>query len=221
MKFAIISKIVLIFIFPIVLFLLVLNFASFDESFYKEKFSEYGIQKIIPNAILLHEEVTNFITGKNIELPNEFNEREKQHLLDVRKLVKIFKIALYLSITIFLLLFIISLKILKSKKKITNFIGNVFLFGSLLTIFLSGILFFLINSNFQDTFESFHRLFFEKGTYVFNPANEIIVRLYPEQLFMDLGIRILKIVILASLIAIFVGIFLICKSKNKKNKKNR
>ena len=220
MKFLTISKIFLIFIFPFVLVLLALDFASFDESFYKEKFSEYGIEKNISDAVLLHEKVISFVTGESIGLPIEFNEREKQHLLDVRKLVNIFKIALYICIISFFSLIFISLKILKSKKKITNFIGNVFLFGGLLTILLAGILFFLIISDFSNTFESFHNLFFEKGTYVFNPANEIIVRIYPEQLFMDLGIRISKAVIFASLIITIIGIFLIYSSKNKKNKNN-
>ena len=66
------------------------------------------------------------------------------------------------------------------------------------------------------TFESFHGLLFEKGTYVFDPAKEMLVRLYPEQIFMDLGVRISKMVFFTSLVFIAIGIFLMVKSKKQK-----
>lgn len=218
MKFLTISKIVLSIVLPIALFLLVLDFAVFDESFYKKEFSDYEVQKNVPNAVLLHESVINFINGKNINLPSEFNNREKQHLLDVRKTANIFKIALYTGIILFLSLSFFPLKILKPKRNKMKFIGDVFLLGGSLAILLAGILFFLLNSNFAGTFESFHRLFFEAGTYVFDPSKEIIVRIYPEQLFMDLGIRISELFVLASLILVFFGILLKYMPKNKKVK---
>ncbi len=216
MKFVAISKFLLILILPFLIFLIALNFVSFDMSFYEKKFSEYKVQQEVPEASSLNEKIIDFITGKNNELPNEFNEREKQHLWDVRKIVSASTIALYAFIALFILLLVISAFILKVNSYILNFVGKVLVFGGFLTVILAMILFFLINSDFSATFESFHRLFFEKGTYVFDPAKEMIVRLYPEQIFTDLGINVSKGVIIASATLILLGALLVFKSKKNK-----
>ncbi len=214
MKFLTISKFLLVLILPFILLLLVLNFIGFTSIFYKEKFSEFNVG----NISSLHEKVISFVTGKTEELPAEFNERERQHLADVRDAREISTIVLYVLIFLFILLLIASVFTLKINNLVTNFIGKILVFGGVLTIALAAILFFSINFDFSSTFESFHSIFFEKGTYTFDPANEMIVRLYPEHLFMDLGIKISEWVILLSSFLVMIGIFLIFKSKSKKNK---
>jgi len=221
MKFLSISKILLIIAVPFLIFLIMLNFYGFDNNFYKEKFSEYGVNHNVPNADSLHEKVINFIKGESNGLPNEFNERERQHLLDVKKISDISRIALYVLIILFALLLMASVFILKVNNYVINFVGKVLLFGGILTIALAVILFFLINSDFSSAFESFHKLFFKEGSYTFDPAKEVIVNIYPEQLFMDLGIKISKGVIAASAILVLAGAFLLLRSKSKKNKKIR
>lgn len=218
MKFVAISKILLVLILPFLIFLIALNFAGFDMAFYEKKFLEYKVQQEVPEASSLNEKIIDFLRGKNNELPNEFNEREKQHLWDVRKIVSASTIALYAFIALFILLLVISAFILKVNSYILNFVGKVLVFGGFLTVTLAVVLFFFINSDFSAAFESFHRLFFEKGTYVFDPAKEMIVKLYPEQIFTDLGISISKWVILSSGAVILLGLFLSLKSKSKKNK---
>ncbi len=216
MKFLTLSKFLLILMVPFLLFLLVLNFGAFDSLFFREKFSEYKVEQKVPQAILLHEKVINFITGKNNELPNDFNDREKKHLWDVRNIVRISTILLYTLVILFVLLLLISASILKVNNFIANFAGKVLVFGGFLTIMLASALFFLINSDFSAAFESFHKLFFQQGTYSFDPAKEIIVNLYPEQLFMDIGIRISKWVVVASSVVMLLGALLIFKPKEKK-----
>lgn len=218
MRFVTILKLLMILILPFLLFLIVFNFYGFNNIFYQQKFSEYKVQQDVPEALSLHEKVINFITGEKEELPAEFNEREKQHLFDVRKAVRISTILLYIVIILFVLLLVVSAFILKVNNYITNFVGKVLVFGGFLTVMLAVALFFLINSDFSKTFESFHNLLFEKGTYTFDPAKEMIVKLYPEQLFMDLGLRISKNILIASIIVILLGALLIFNSKSKKNK---
>lgn len=214
MKLVTITKLLLILILPFLIFLLVLNFAGFDSTFYKEKFTEYNVG----NISSLHEKVMGFITGKNNDLTNEFNDREKKHLVDVKNLIKISTISLYIFIILFVILLLISAFMLKVNNKIVNFVGKVLVFGGFLTIGLAALLFLLINSDFASTFESFHRLFFEKGTYTFDPAKEVIVKLYPEQLFMDLVSIISKWVVISAVIIMLLGFLSLYISKNKKNK---
>lgn len=217
MKFLAISKFLLIIILPFLLFLAVADFAAFDNSFYREKFSEYNVLQDVPQAASLHEGVMGFIEGNTNELPNEFSEREKQHLQDVRGIVGISTMLLYLLIALFVALLAASAFILKFNKFALNFVGKVLVFGGFLTVILAAILFFLISSDFSASFESFHMLLFSNGTYAFEPAKEMIVRLYPEQLFMDIGLAMSKWVILASAAVILLGALLL-KSKSKKNK---
>lgn len=211
MKFLVWSKILLILILPLILFLLVLHFAGFDNVFYQKKFLEYNSKNIS-----LHGKVINFITGKINELPNEFNEREKQHLFDVRSLVKISTITLYVFIILFVILLLSSAFILKVNNKIINFVSKVLIYGGFLTLGLALILFLLINTDFSSAFGSFHKLFFQQGTYVFDPAKEIIVNLYPEELFMDLGLRMSNMIIIGAVIAISIGALLLFKAKKHK-----
>lgn len=219
MGFLSISKFLLILIIPLLLFIFVLNFYGFDSTFYQEKFREYQVQKNTSEAIYIHETLINFIRGKNNQIPDEFNERERQHLWDVRSIVKISTILLYIFIILFVILLLASAFILKINNLVTNFVGKVLVFGGFLTIALAAILFLFISSDFSATFESFHRILFEKGSYIFDPKKDLIVNLYPEQLFMELGAKISRGVLVTSIIIIIIGLILIFKSKSKKNKK--
>ena len=220
MRFITVLKFLLVLILPLLILLMSMNLVSFDKSFYDKKFSEYKVREDVPDAMSLHEKVMNFIKGNNNTLPNELTQREKEHLLDIRNLVRISTIALYIFIILFVLLLISSALILKVNNRIINFIGKVLIFGGFLTIAIAASLFLFIISDFSTSFESFHKLFFEKGTYLFDPAKEIIVNIYPEQLFMDLGIRISAGVLITAAVIILFGLLLLLKSKKKKNKNN-
>ena len=218
MKFFTISSFVLIVALPLLLFLAVLNFVALDDEFYQKKFSEYGVPKNVPDAISLHEDVMKFMRGSTNELPNAFNEREKQHLRDVGRLLRISAFLMYICLISFVFLLVISANSLKSKNLVADFTGKVFLIGGILTMAAASIIFIFLKSDFSSAFDLFHQLLFRDGTYTFDPAKEIIVNLYPQQLFMDLGARLSKGIIIASLASILLGLFLILKSKKQKLK---
>lgn len=216
MKWISLSKFLLVLIIPLLLFLLILNAVGFDSSFYRQKFSEYGVESKVPNAGSLHQEIMDFIKGDADRLPNEFNEREKQHLWDVRNLVGFGTIAMYILIILFIGLLVLSTMTLKVNTYVNKFVGKILLFGGLLTLFLAGIIFLFIISDFDASFESFHKAFFAPGTYSFDAGREMIVNLYPEQLFMDLGIRISKWAIISAVLVILLGAYFIFRSKKIK-----
>ena len=215
MRLIIISKILLIISLPILILLLSADFAAFNNLFYQEKFSEYGVHKEVPQADLLHQRVIGFLKGTSNELPPDFNERERQHLFDVRKIVNVSTILLYILSALFVILLIASALMLKINHLILKFIGKVLLFGGILAMILAAALLFFINSDFSDSFESFHNMLFQKGTYTFDPSKEIIVRLYPEQLFMDFGIRISEFVVIGSAVVILTGALFLLPYKKR------
>lgn len=210
-----ISKFLMIIIVPSLVFLLIANFVSFDNSFYRKEFLKYNVYKDVPQADFLHEKVINFIDGKSNDIPNAFNQRETQHLEDVRKLIQVSKILLCILVILFLLLAILSALKLKTKRSIINFFGRALAFGGIFTVVMAVVLLLSVSLDFSSAFESFHLMLFEKGTYVFDPAKEIIVSLYPGQLFMDIGIRILAWVFIVSVVTSLLGMFLIFKKKSK------
>lgn len=221
MKFLTISKFLMILILPFLIFLFSFSLYAFNLNFYREKFSEYGVYSSIPQADALNLKVINFITGKNNDIPNEFNSRERQHLMDVRKAIGVSKTIFYFSIVLFVSLLIISALILNKKNNIIKFVSIVLISGGFLTIALAGTLFLMVHFDFSSAFESFHKLLFDAGTYTFDPSKEIIVRLYPEQIFMDIGSIILRTALILSAVSISLGILLSFNSKNKKNKNRK
>lgn len=206
----------LIIIAPFLIFLSAIHLIGFSNLFYKEEFSKYDVEKSVPETLELHQNVMDFLKGKNAYLPDKFNDGEKQHFHDVRRLVLLSKAILYLIIASAGLLIILSARKLKKKIDFGQFIGKALLFGGLLAITIAALLFLLINLNFSSSFESFHKIFFQPDTYAFDPAYEIIVNLYPEELFMDLGLRIAEIVVIISSMLILFGGLLILKSKKQK-----
>ena len=147
-----ILKYLMIIILPFLILILALNLAGFDDFFYTEKFSEYGISQNVPNAGQLHRSVMDFLKGDSSQLPDDFNSREKQHLLDVKNLIRISTIVLYFLVALFVALLLVSSFTLKVNNAITNFVGKVLVFGGILTLALASALFLLVNSDFEGTF---------------------------------------------------------------------
>ena len=212
MKFISFVKFLLVLIIPLMLFLFVLNIVGFDDSFYEQKFSEYGVSESVPKAGSLHKKVMDFIKGDSHELPDDFNEKEKQHLTDVRGLISFGTVLMYLLIILFIGLLALSAFTLKVNTYMNRFVGKVLLFGGLLTLGLAALVFLFIMTDFDSAFESFHRAFFASGTYSFDAGRELIVNLYPEQLFMDLGIRLSKWTVAAAVFVVFAGLFFMSKT---------
>lgn len=212
MGFLSISKTLLILIVPFLIFLGSASQIAFDKNFYAEKFSEYGIN--VPEAEAINDATVDFVSGKKNEPPGLYNEREKQHLQDVRDLAKAGRAMFYFFAVLFSSLLLASFLALKAGNP-ANFLGGIIAYGGALTMGIAALLLAMAGLNFAPAFESFHKIFFERGTYTFDPQNEAIVNLYPEKLFMDLGLGILKWVLFASAVITIIGMFLI-----KKNKKN-
>lgn len=213
MRFLSISKTALILIIPFLIFLGAASNAAFDKQFYTNKFFEYRIN--VPEAEAINGATVDFVSGNKDELPGVYNEREKRHLHDVRNVAKAGRMIFYFSAILFASLLLASFLVIKPGKNLANFTGAIFAYGGALTIAVAALLLAAAGLNFGPAFESFHRLFFEQGTYTFDPQNEIMVRLYPEQLFMDLGLRILKLALFVSVVIAMTGMFLI--NRNKKN----
>ena len=125
---------------PFLIFLLVFNFAAFSNSFFKNEFLKYGVYNKFSDAESMHQKVIDFIEGKSSVLPSNFNEREKEHLDDVRKVTSALTITLYIMIALFIILLIASSITLKANSYIINFIGRILMWGGIVTVALAALL---------------------------------------------------------------------------------
>ena len=196
--------------------LLVFSFTStvFNEGFYKNEFLKYNVYAHLADYDIekINKEVLFYLKSQenNGIISNSFfNSREKQHLLDVKKLIAkllfVYKFSIFLFFLLFLgLCFLFNFKF---RKILEKFLLSLF-FGSLLLFTVCIFLLLLWNSDFHFAFNAFHESFFRTGTFSFDPDFEKIVVLYPENLFFDALSRILLEAILSSAIIIFL-VFLV------------
>lgn len=121
---------------------------------------------------VLNKKVFNYLQ-KGQNLPDEFSQKEKNHLKDVSFL---FKLVLQIKvITLFLLLLVFL--ILASQKKLLLFWQAVklssFIFALIQLAFV-----LLAWLSFASFFNFFHRLFFIPDSWLF-PSTSILIKLYP------------------------------------------
>jgi len=169
----------------------------FNPHNYPPLFENYGIQERFPqaNVIAYNEEVLDYLKGNNpypSSLP--LNDRELQHMRDVQRVMS--RLIFFVNSLLLVCLLSVILAIRK-KQDIRRplFIAGIINLSFCLVLLLAMIFFF------DASFTLFHLLFFDAGTWVF-PAGDVIVNLYPQGLFFDMGVSIFLLAIFFSLVLV-------------------
>jgi integral membrane protein (TIGR01906 family) len=198
---------------PFILYLFNFNSFVFNRNFYKKEFEKYDLYTELKNYDIekVNKDVLDYFKNKDILIKNDFfNEREKEHLKDVKDLIQLILFIFYFSIILFFVLSI--LLILSNKNNIKSIIKNagiIFLFSGFLTFLDAFIFWLMLKLNFDLAFELMHKIFFRIGTYVFDPSFENIVVLYPPQFFYDITINIVVNTLAFSFFLFLGGLFII------------
>ncbi len=155
---------------PGILFALIIIFLNFRLVVFNNDFYSDGD---FSNEINSKEYAYNLINyfKYNNELNDEFfNQKEKEHLNDVKKIINLTIIILYIFIFIFI--FFIN----KFQKE-------------LLKIFVISLIFMLITTitayiiNFNKLFYNFHLLIFNNNLWLLDPATDNLINFFPEIFF--------------------------------------
>ena len=218
MKWILFFKYFIAVILAVIVFILVSYFFIFNESFYTSEFTKYGVRSSVSGADSINKNVLDFISGNSKEIPSVFNEREKSHLQDVRNVISGMKTILFFLFALLVVLALSCSSVLKFRALLMDFTARILMAAGVIAVVISGILILASSLDFGNTFENFHQILFSKGTYMFDPSTEIIVRLYPQNLFYDIGTIIFIYVIAVAAVIFFVGFFVSRKSKSKKSK---
>ncbi len=135
-----------------------------------------------------NQDISNFYY-KNIELPDNYTQKEKEHMQDVKNLVNF---SVFLNI-IFLITTIILPKYSKPNLKI---IGNTLITLPIISIIISSI-------SYQFVHDVFHAIFFTSNTWLF-PADSILIQTYPLTYFRNIFLLITGILLVLGLIIRFI-----------------
>ena len=184
----------------ILLFLFLLTFTiniiGFNYLIHKYEFKKLNVYSEFQDKSIVDKQSLNIL--KNIYLNTNpdstfLSKEEVIHIKDVRNLVLLSLTILIVSLA--LLIFIL----FKNKSKIKSLLFTSSLVNIIILILIA--LPFLIN--FSSSFTVFHEIFYTNDYWLISSDSDII-KIYPEQFFIDLGIYILITdLIISSLIITF------------------
>lgn len=204
---------------PFILYLNGLYLLLFNPVFYSWGFERNQVynrysNRSIPDATA--KQLIEYFKSDKQDLPDIdlFDQKEKEHLLDVKFLIKQsldnYFSFLLMSLFCFLLLYFLN------KKKFVKKIGYLFLFGGLTTLFVTIVL--IISSiKFDWIFTRFHLVFFPQGNWMF-PNDHNLIMLFPKSFFFEGFAVVLFISLIQSFLLLLISSLLIIKYQEKNNK---
>ncbi len=174
----------------------------FNQGYYEKNFEKTGTYSRIPDANSAASDLIDYFQGKN-RVSMIFDERESSHLEDVKSLIQ--KTNTYLYLLIFSLLIILFASVFLLSKGFHEFILKILFLPAAAVLAVSLILFVAYNF-FPQLFEAFHLTFFQPGSYIF-PEDSNLIKMFPEEFFMNFTYDIIKNSTITSVIMIAASLF--------------
>ena len=160
----------LIILIPVLIYLL-----SFSSVIYNQEFIESQMKKsgLVRYSLEVNSLVVGYLAEEDeaglLEL-EVFNEKEKQHLLDVKKVIHRTFDVLFLLLAIFFALVYYNYKLNNNKNW-----QKILIYSGMIAVALPIVLYFI---PFETLFAAFHNIFFADGSWVFAPGSALI-QIYP------------------------------------------
>ena len=150
------------------------------------------------------------------EMRPVFNSREKEHMVDVKKLFN-FGIAIrnYSILGIILLSIIL---FFNSKKRPLIYFASSYLSAAAILLVLLGVLIILIQSDFTYYWDQFHYLFFDNDLWLLDPKTDIMIQMVPEPFFFSAVTRVIAYFSAGSIFTGALSFWIIMNSKGRTNK---
>lgn len=161
------------------------NFLLHSTSFHGSLIKKYSDN---PTYLEIDKDVTRYITGFSSELNVDFNEDEKSHMVDVKRLVLIEEF-IFIALLIWFFILVYKRKIHYNHFK-----------KAALTVFLIALLSLIASVFFNSFFKLFHLVFFPGGNWQFN-AGSLMIQVYQQSFFQGFFVRTI-------LAAVFISLFL-------------
>ena len=212
-----IERMLLIGILPIAILLGSAYTIILNQSWYEKEFEKLGVyghfnkpkQEINNEAV----NIIAFLKGRGSLDTDFLNAKEKSHMSDVRNIIEKYGIVTYVVVMAALMLLFQTRK----DKKALVYAG----FSSLICL---GVFLVISATMFSSVFLKFHEVLFANDFWLLDPATDNLIKLFPEQFFIDALKQIIKESITISIMVIIIGSYrtyiAILKQKAYINKKS-
>lgn len=190
------------------------DFPPDPYGFTLEERIEYGTESVNYITDFLHKYPDNYLAGLTMKDGKPlYNERETSHMLDVRIVFQNAR-----AVMSAMIVFIIVTAILVSRKpdSLPGFLKSL-ICGSSLTLFLIVLVGIGILTGFDAFFEAFHHLFFTGDSWLFY-ADDSLIRLFPEKLWVDGFSLAAGLTALFALLILVISLTFVMKFKSSKSK---
>ncbi len=206
------SYLVIIFFAPAIL-LLNFHLLVFNKNFYKSEFTKLNVYREFSSQEEVDDQTSKLIQYLccNGTLDDSFfDERERLHLFDVKNLIKIVNVQFFLFSTLILICFGLNLR----EKKFTTLFSSL-KWGSALAILAILLLWVSTTVNFEKVFVNFHFVVFQNDYWQLPPESNLL-KLFPQQFFVDFANRIAIQTILMAAVTFIASFFFGAKFDTKK-----
>lgn len=199
---------------------------AFDLDFYEQRYQLYNVIEDmgLPKEVVMDatKEILNYLKDERVDLEVKFvdkgieqsffNEKEKQHMVDVQFLFNQGFLIRNISIGFFLLGYSYLWKTVKNKR----YICKIFILGTVIPVVFLFISIGIISLDFDKYFTYFHEIFFTNDLWLLDPTKDRLIQMLPLDFFSDAALRIGISYIFGLL---FIGLTnLLLLHKNKKRK---
>ena len=199
-----------------------------DYSWYEKAYEKYDVlddlEMKMQDVMHVTEEMMSYLRGNREALvvhtivdgeeQEFFNDREKAHMVDVRKLFVGGLWTRRIAVLIFVLAVIL---LAKTKSDWKRLLPKSILIGFGVFVGIVGIVGVLVATNFNKYFLLFHKLAFRNELWLLNPETDLLIRMLPEGFFFDMVARIGIIVLVLMLISVIISIIALYRLRNKNN----
>ena len=181
---------------------------AYDTDFHNKEFEKLGVDDMYGKAFAneLDANLINFYKGKELLNESYYSQKEIIHLNDLKRINANITIIIY----VLLILSLVCIFLLKMNSFKPIIIGSAAL-----------ILFFIIISliNFDSLFTSMHLALFSNDFWLLDPAESVLVNVYPFGFFQDAMKKVALTSIFHSIVIILASITSLKLQARFKNKK--
>lgn len=187
----------------IVLLLTSVEVVTFDLNHYIREYEKHEIVAVteidMEDLKYITDELLSYLRDDRDDLVIEgtvrgetreiFGQREKQHMVDVKKLFiegrRIRNVGFIIVVSILLWI--------SKNKEGRRKLAKTFLYTVIVNISLIIILFLLMYFDFNRYFNYFHYIFFNNDLWLLDPNTDIMIQMLPQDFFYNTAIKIVKI----------------------------
>lgn len=208
-----------------------------DFGFYEKEYKKYNVNA--PGTIVdmdmdelmkVTKEMMSYLRGNRdnlvvyAEIDGEdrefFNDIEKFHMADVRKL---FVAAIILRRVCIIIMLLSAGVLIFLNENVIKTLSRAVMWSTGIFNILAGILTGIIAMDFSAAFIKFHEIFFTNDMWLLDPDTDRLINIVPEEFFSDTAVRIGIVYLIINLFNFTIAFFLYrgtIKKANGKNKKN-